>query len=537
MTFQLTGTCLGIVLRGIKACPICEEGTCYHQLQHGMKIVYLGHQRFLRRNHPYRRLKKAFNGCQENGVAPNALAGEEVYERVKNINVIFGKKQKKSTEKNIWKKRSVFFDLPYWSYWSSLDVRHCIDVMHVEKNVCDSVIGTLLNIKGKTKDGLNARLDLVDMGIREQLAQEPRGNNTYLPPACHTLSKQERRSFCECLQGVKVPQGYSSNVKSLVSMKDLKLLGLKSHDCHILMQQLLPVAIRGILPKKPWHEITRLCLFFNVVCSKVVEPQELDALENEAIIILCQLEMFFPPSFFDIMVHLIIHLVREIKVCGPVYLRWMYPVERYMKILKGYVKNPYRPEASIVERYITEEAIEFCTDYLSEAEPVGLPKSRHEGRCDGKGTQGLKVNNMGREEVLQAHLYILNNIEEVEPYLSTHKTVVKSKHPRMNEKWVLKEHNKTFLSWFKTRVMDDDTASDTIKWLAHGPRFNVLRWSGYDINKFSFYTKSQDDKSTVQNSGVMIMASAMHFSSSNDKNPVLASIAYFGIIDDIWELD
>jgi len=58
-------------------------------------------------------------------------------------------------------------------------------------------------------------------------------------------------------------------------------------------------------------------------------------LENESAIILCQLEMYFPPTFFDIMVHLIVHLVREIKFCGPVYLQWMYPVERYMKIIKG----------------------------------------------------------------------------------------------------------------------------------------------------------------------------------------------------------
>lgn len=61
----------------------------------------------------------------------------------------------------------MFFNLPYSS---SLDVRHCIDVMHVEKNVFDSVIGTLLNIQGKTKDGLNAHLDMVEMGIRQQLA-------------------------------------------------------------------------------------------------------------------------------------------------------------------------------------------------------------------------------------------------------------------------------------------------------------------------------------------------------------------------------
>ena len=84
-------------------------------------------------------------------------------------------------------------------------------------------------------------------------------------------------------------------------MKDLKLVGLKSHDCHVLMQQLLPVAIRGILPKDVCHAITRLCLFFNAICCKVIDPKKLDDLENEAAIILCQLEMYFPPSFFDIM--------------------------------------------------------------------------------------------------------------------------------------------------------------------------------------------------------------------------------------------
>ncbi|GAU37881.1 hypothetical protein TSUD_395650 [Trifolium subterraneum] len=120
---------------------------------------------------------------------------------------------------------------------------------------------------------------------------------------------------------------------------------------------------------------------FKMRAIKVIDPKKLDELENEAVVILCQLEMYFPPSFFDIMVHLIVHLVREIRLCGPVYLRWMYPVERYMKILKGYMKNQNRPEASIVEKYIAEEAIEFCSDYMSEANAIGIPKSRHGGRC------------------------------------------------------------------------------------------------------------------------------------------------------------
>ena len=96
-------------------------------------------------------------------------------------------------------------------------------------------------------------------------------------------------------------------------LKDLKLVGLKSHDCHVLMQQLLVVAIRDIFPNKVRHAITRLCFFFNAICSKVVDPVMLDELESEAAIILCHLEMYFSPAFFDIMVHLIVHLVREIK--------------------------------------------------------------------------------------------------------------------------------------------------------------------------------------------------------------------------------
>ncbi|XP_058753332.1 uncharacterized protein LOC131626522 [Vicia villosa] len=265
-----------------------------------------------------------------------------------------------------------------------------------------------------------------------------RGNKTYLPPACYTLSKKEKISFCECLESIKVSHGYSSNVKRLVSVKDLKLVGLKSHDCHVLMQQLLPVAIRGILPKNVRKTITRLCLFFNAICFKSIDPLKLEDLENEAAVTLCQLEMFFPPSFFDIMVHLIVHLVREIRLYGPIFLRWMYPIERYMKILKGYTKKPRRPEASIIERYIAEEAIEFCSNYLSEVNAVGVPKSRHDGRCEGVGTQGLKIKSLSIDVVVQAHLYILNNTDEVQPYLSAHKSIIKKKYPKMSERGLLK---------------------------------------------------------------------------------------------------
>eukprot|EP00256_Glycine_max_P055210 XP_014622336.1 uncharacterized protein LOC106795911 [Glycine max] len=378
--FPAYGNLSGYSVKGHHACPICEQNTSFRQLKHGNKTVYTRHRRFLKQYHPYRRLKKAFDGSQEHETVPNPLTGDEVYQRVKDVVNMFGKSQKKpSSTSNMWKKKSIFFDLPYWS---DHHVRHCIDVMHVEKNVCDSLIGTLLNIKGKTKDGFKCRQDLVDMGIRQVLHPISKGNRTYLPPACYTMSTAEKRSFCECLRNIKVPQGYSSNIKSLVSVNELKLVGLKSHDCHVLMQQLLPVAIRGTLPEKVRVAISRLC--FNAICAKVIDPKQLDALEDEVVVVLFQMEMFFPPSFFDIMVHLVVHLVREIRCCGPTYFRWMYPVERYMKVLKGYTKNRHRPEASIVERYVAEECIEFASQYIDSLKPVGVPASRHDQPIAGK---------------------------------------------------------------------------------------------------------------------------------------------------------
>ena len=103
------------------------------------------------------------------------------------------------------------------------------------------------------------------MGIRVSLHPRSDGKKIYLSSACHTLSKKEKTSFCQCLCWVNVPQGYLSNIKSLVQFKDLKLVGLKSHDYHILMQQLLSMAIQDIFPNKVRLAIIRLCFFYNAI--------------------------------------------------------------------------------------------------------------------------------------------------------------------------------------------------------------------------------------------------------------------------------
>ena len=161
----------------------------------------------------------------------------------------------------------------------------------------------------------------------KKLAPDVKENNRiFLPPACYTLTKEEKKRFCEALKSIKVPVGYSLNIKNILSMKYLKLQGLKSYDCHVLMQQLLPIALRSILPDHVKYVIIRLCFFFNSLCTTVVDVTKLDQMEEDIVLALCLLEKYFPPSFFDIMIHLTIHLVNEVKLCGPIYFKMDVPI-------------------------------------------------------------------------------------------------------------------------------------------------------------------------------------------------------------------
>jgi hypothetical protein len=57
----------------------------------------------------------------------------------------------------------------------------------------------------------------------------------YLSPSSYTLSKEEKETMFECLNNIKVPSGFSSNVKGIINVAQKKFLNLKSHDCHMLM--------------------------------------------------------------------------------------------------------------------------------------------------------------------------------------------------------------------------------------------------------------------------------------------------------------
>src|SRR3954470_12896557 len=102
-------------------------------------------------------------------------------------------------------------------------------------------------------------------------------------------------------------------------------------------------------------------------------------------VILCELEIYFPPAFFDVMVHLLVHIVDDIIQLGPTFLHSMMPFERMNGVIKGYVRNRARPDGSIEQSFLTEECIYFCMNYLGIDNPVGLSVNRHLGRLAGCG--------------------------------------------------------------------------------------------------------------------------------------------------------
>ncbi|KAI0496515.1 hypothetical protein KFK09_022834 [Dendrobium nobile] len=318
--------------KGRFACPCCAQNTESLWLYKGKKFSYMGHRRWLPDNHILRRQKNYFDNTEEVRREPKRRTGTEVLSQLHNIEFPIASLSKAGLKRGRvvqgiegWKKKSIFFNLPYWEY--NL-LPHNLDVMHIEKNICDNFIGTLLDLE-KSKDNLQARQDLVDIGIKNDLHPQILDDGSYsLPPAPFTMSKKDNVMFCEVLKNLKFPKGYASNISRCVNVVDCKIMGLKSHDCHVLLEDILPIVLSSCAPS---DEVMRIVVeishFLKIICAKVIVPTELEMLQNNIIMTLCNMEKIFLPSFFTIMIHLLVHLAEEVKLGGPVQYRWMYPFE------------------------------------------------------------------------------------------------------------------------------------------------------------------------------------------------------------------
>ncbi|XP_050207371.2 uncharacterized protein LOC126656796 [Mercurialis annua] len=423
---------------GKLACPHCMSDSDAFQLTNGGKTSWFdNHRKFLPSGHPFRRNKKWFKkGNIVEDDAPHIRSGSELLDEIEYLGLlkvteIDAAEVNAGISKSFgcgWKKRSIFWDLPYWS--TNL-IRHNLDVMHIEKNFFDNIFNTVLNVPGKTKDNAKSREDLKEFCCRPELHKDE--STGKYPKAYFTLDKKEREELCKWVRELKFPDGYVSNMGRCVDMKKLKFYGMKSHDCHVFLQRLIPIAFRELLPKNVWQALTELSLFFKNLTSTVIKRDEIIRLEQEIPTILCKLERIFPPSFFDSMEHLPVHLAYEARIAGPVQYRWMYPFERYLRRLKNNVKNKSQVEGSIANAYLVEETASFCAHYFT---PTIHTRHRRVPRNDDGGVDIRAVSGMlsifkhpGRfmgqaksrfleqKDYDAAHTYILLNCIEAKPYI------------------------------------------------------------------------------------------------------------------------
>ncbi|KAM0829831.1 hypothetical protein ACQ4PT_066627 [Festuca glaucescens] len=203
-----------IIFRGIHAkanvCPVCKTSRWKTERS------VVGHRRFLSRDHAFRRDEESFDGTTDFREPPVQPTGEEISAMTMDIQTAYGKLQKQKrigrkkrnrvegeedvenkeevhTVESTFKKRSIFFQLEYWKF---LLVRHNLDSMHIEKNVFDNVVNTLLDVDKRSKDNAKARMDMKRMKIREHLHNDETQEKPDLPDAVYYMESSKKKLFC-----------------------------------------------------------------------------------------------------------------------------------------------------------------------------------------------------------------------------------------------------------------------------------------------------------------------------------------------------
>ena len=187
--YPALSTLSGRTTKWYYACIHCDKDPLSREIRN--KICYIRHRCYLFRGHAWWRTL-AFDGKRENKEEPCKFTLKEVLEdleKVKDVRLgkhpdITGNKRKRNEGPRIYSRKVGLWSLPYWQH---LKLPHNLDVMHIEKNICENILGTLLNVQGKTKDTTNARLDLFDMGIRPELHLRQHGNSVIAPPAPYVI--------------------------------------------------------------------------------------------------------------------------------------------------------------------------------------------------------------------------------------------------------------------------------------------------------------------------------------------------------------
>ena len=168
--------------------------------------------------------------------------------------------------------------------------------MHIKKNFFDNIFNTVMIASGKTKDNDKARMDLALYCRCKDLVKLGTNGKLLKTKANYTLTAYETKLVCQWIKELKMPDGYS-NLARCANVDKGTMNGVKSHDCHVFMECLLPIAFSSLLPHvlNPLIEISHL---FKDLCLTTFMEDDLSIMEQNIPFIMCKLERIFPLVFF-----------------------------------------------------------------------------------------------------------------------------------------------------------------------------------------------------------------------------------------------
>ncbi|KAG0573802.1 hypothetical protein KC19_VG210300 [Ceratodon purpureus] len=150
--------------------------------------------------------------------------------------------------------------------------------MHVEKNIAVTLTGFLLG----DDDTIAVRKDLQEQGVMEDLhLVRDKATNSYLKPqAPYVLRASEKQRVLQAIKNVRTPSGHCANFSKLVNLEKGKFQFMRSHDWHVLLEEVLPSTLRGSLPDGPRLDVIRLGQCFKRICEKQIKVSDLRALQT-----------------------------------------------------------------------------------------------------------------------------------------------------------------------------------------------------------------------------------------------------------------
>ncbi|CAM8985951.1 unnamed protein product [Rhodiola kirilowii] len=396
--------------------------------------------------------------------------------------------------------------------------------MHIEKNVFENLFNTIMDVKGKTKDdGVKCRKDIGLYCRRPELELQTRRGRLVGNKGKYQLTREEQRNVLIWVKSLKFPDGFSSNLGNKVDLSALKLVGYKSHDAHVFIERLMPIAFKGFLPNKIWEAVSELCTFFRDICASSLHIERMEHWQNNISVTLCKLESIFPPSFFDSMEHLPIHLADEVLLGRPVHYRWMYPFERFIYCLKqlGHKGNRAEVEASIVDAYIQLETSNLRSDYLGpDLTTAGVRYKRNEVVASdfedphisifnylGFGGSKSKRRVLDTREFNKATHYIFSNTPELEQYLELFETGLRQRRRQLNDQQIYDALLTEFPEWTNSHVWELGETIGLPQWIHYLStvfQSDVACLATYKVNNYKFHIESHSEGRNTVNIHVYV---------------------------------